>query len=325
MSFLHSIRLFVNEVLSPSGLAVDRVPKQPWKWSRASAQAEKEARQKIRGVEASLTVQVGRYSIEIPSQSPLSSWYGNQALELGRLTTLMKKKFSFLSVLDIGANVGDTACIIKTAEEVPILCIEGDEYIFGFLQKNVAQFQNVTAHRLFLGEASREIRANFEKSGWNLTLKPSESSGHAVNVTKLDDFIFTEPGWQTFKLVKIDAEGFDCAIIRGATNFLRAVQPVIQFEYNRESMDPINEPGLNTLLRLSDLGYSQVGIHDNYGRFLCSTSLSEKNFIKDLHDYADSVYGRIPFYDITVFHHSDGDLAAEFHEVERQERRKKPA
>ena len=58
---------------------------------------------------------------------------------------VVKKKFSFLAVVDIGANVGDTACIIKTAEEVSILCIEGDDYIFGFLQKNIAQFQNVTA------------------------------------------------------------------------------------------------------------------------------------------------------------------------------------
>jgi hypothetical protein len=90
-------------------------------------------------------------------------------------------------------------------------------------------------------------------------------------------------------------------------------------------MDPIDEPGIDTLLRLSDLGYSHVAIHDNYGRFFCSTNLSEKDFIKDLHDYADGVHGRISHYDITAFHSSDSDLAAEFHEIERQERRKKPA
>ena len=237
---------------------------------------------------------------------------------------LVKKKFSFLAVVDIGANVGDTACIIKTAEEVPILCIEGDEYIFGFLQKNIAQFQNVTARKLFLGETTKKIRASFEKSGWNLTLKPNETSTQHVNLTRLDDFIFSEPGWQTFKLVKIDAEGFDCSIVRGATNFLREVHPVIHFEYNRENMDAIGEPGIDTLLLLSDLGYSQLAVHDPSGRFFCSTTLSEKNFIKDLHDYADSVHGGISHYDITAFHRSDNDLAAEFHEIERQERRKKP-
>ena len=324
MSFLHRTRLFVNNLLSPFGLAINRVGKQPWKRFRARQRAEKEAREKVRELEAALTIQVGRYSIQIPSQTPLSVWYGHQALELGRLTMLVKKKFSFLAVVDIGANVGDTACIIKTAEEVPILCIEGDEYIFGFLQKNIAQFQNVTARKLFLGETTKKIRASFEKKGWNLTLKPNETSTQTVNLTRLDDFIFSEPGWQTFKLVKIDAEGFDCSIIRGATNFLREVHPVIHFEYNRENMDAIGEPGIDTLLLLSDLGYSQLAVHDPSGRFFCSTTLSEKNFIKDLHDYADSVHGGISHYDITAFYRSDSDLAAEFQEIERQERKTKP-
>jgi FkbM family methyltransferase len=323
MSFLHPTRLFLNDLLSPFGFAINRVGKQRWTWFRALQRFAKKAREKVREHEAVLTIQVGRYSIQIPSESPISVWYGGQALELGRLTILVKRKFPFLAVIDIGANVGDTACIIKTAEEVPVFCIEGDEDTFSFLQKNIAQFENVTARNAFLGETTKKIRVNFEKSGWNLTLKPNETSAQTVNLTKLDDFIFCEPGWQTFKLVKIGAEGFDCAIIRGATNFLRAVQPVIHFEYNRDNMDPIGEPGIDTLLLLSDLGYSQLAVHDANGRFFCSTSLSEKNFIEDLHDYADSVHGGISHYDITAFHRSDSDLAAEFQEIERQERRKR--
>jgi len=77
-------------------------------------------------------------------------------------------------------------------------------------------------------------------------------------------------------------------------------------------------------LLLFDLGYWQLAVHDPNGRFFYSTTLSEKNFIKDLHDYADSVHGGISRYDITAFHRSDSDLAAEFYEIERQERRKKP-
>jgi FkbM family methyltransferase len=308
MRFFDRARLFVNDLLSPFGFAINRVEKQPWKWLRTA-----------------VTVQVGRYSIKVPSQNPLSLVYKypKPLGPLGRLTSLVKKKFSFLAVVDVGANVGDTACIIKTAEEVPILCIEGDEYVFGFLQKNIAQFQNVTARKLFLGETTKKIRASFEKSGWNLTLKPSETSSQAVNLTRLDDFIFSESGWQTFKLVKIDAEGFDCSIIRGATSFLREIHPVIHFEYNRENMDAIGEPGIETLLLLAGLGYSHLAVHDPWGRFLCSTSLSEKDFIKDLHDYADSVHAGIPYYDITAFHETDSDLAAQFHEIERQEGRKK--
>jgi hypothetical protein len=149
MPFLHRTRLFVNDLLSPFGFAINRVEKQPWKCFRAA-----------------LAIQVGRYYIQIPSQTPLSLVYGRypQLLgQLGRLTSLVKKKFSSFAVVDIGASVGDTACIIKTAEEVPLLCIEGDEYIFGFLQKNIAQFQNVTAHKLFLGEVHPVIHFEYNR------------------------------------------------------------------------------------------------------------------------------------------------------------------
>jgi FkbM family methyltransferase len=295
-------------LLSPFGLVINRVEKQPWKWFRTA-----------------VTIQVGCYSIQVPSQSPLPVVYAHvRALgRLGRLTSLVKRKFDSLAVVDIGANVGDTTCIIKTAEEVPVLCVEGDEYIFNFLKKNIVQFQNVTARKLFLGEETKEIRASFDKSGWNLTIKPNEASAQAVNLTRLDDFIFNELRWQTFKLVKIDAEGFDCSIIRGATNFLREVHPVIHFEYNRENMDVIGETGIQTLLLLSALGYSQLTFHDPWGRFFCSATLWEKSLIEHLHDYADGVNYGIPYYDITAFHESDSDLAAKFCEIERRERRKK--
>jgi len=45
----------------------------------------------------------------------------------------------------------------------------------------------------------------------------------------------------------------------------------------------------------------------------------------DWNDYADSVDTRIPYYDITAFRESDGDLAAEFLEIERRERNNKPS
>ena len=88
-------------------------------------------------------------------------------------------------------------------------------------------------------------------------------------------------------------------------------------------MDAIGEPGIDTLFLLSDLGYSHLAVHDPKGRFFCSTTLSESDFIKDLHDYADGVHGGISHYDFTAFHESDSDLAAGFLEIERRERNNK--
>jgi FkbM family methyltransferase len=242
--------------------------------------------------------------------------------QLGLLTALVSEKYPHTAAIDIGANVGDTACIIKTAADIPLLCIEGDDKSFDFLQRNVAQFQNTTAHKLFLAERTDTISASLACAGWNTTILPgSTASAKAIQVMRFDDFIVTQPGWENFKLLKIDTEGFDCPIIRGATKFIRQVLPVIFFEYNRQSMALIGEPGIDTLFMLAELGYSHIAFHDARGRFICSANLADREKIRDLHDYADGKNSEIYYLDITVFHERDTDIALKYLAAERTRRR----
>jgi len=307
MSLLHYARGLANDLLSPIGIAVQRTEKTPWKWFRPVT-----------------TVRIGRFTLELPSKNPVAWQYAQLpqlVSQLGRLTSLLRKRYPNLRALYVGANVGDTACIIKSAEDVPLVCIEGDESTFVFLQKNIAQFRDTTAHNMFLGETTSVVSVAVEKAGWNLTLKPvADASANSIKLTSLDDFMSAQPHRQEFKLLKIDTEGFDCQIIRGALNFIREAQPVITLEYNRGNMDAIGEPGLPTLFKLQELGYSHLVFHDQNGRFLLSTTLADRGLIQDLHDYADCVQGRIGYLDITVFHQQDTDLAEALSAAERQRR-----
>jgi FkbM family methyltransferase len=307
MSLFYRARMFANRQLAHLGFAISRTQKTRWGWGNPI-----------------ITTQVGRYSIQVPSINPISTHYTlhpNYSGHLGRLATLLKGKFPQFSALDIGANVGDTACIIKSAADVPILCIEGDDYTFGFLEQNLKQFQNVTAHNLFLGEQTGTMDICVEKSGWNTTLVPNQAGNTGpskkIKIASLDDFLATQSCVSSMKLLKIDTEGFDCAILRGARNFIRRVQPVITFEYNRENMDAIGEPGLDTLFMLADMGYSHIVFHDAFGRLLCSTTLAERDLIRDLHSYSDGKRSSIYYYDVTVFPISDADIAAAFIKTER--------
>jgi FkbM family methyltransferase len=304
---LHRLRTAINWAATPLGFAIERIPKRKWHHENSI-----------------LETKVGRFVIQIPGINPLS-WhydvYPEFGGQLGCLTSVVKKKYPQLAVIDVGANVGDTACIIKTAEDVPVLCIEGDDKTFIFLQKNLAQFQNTTAHKLFLGEKTGVIAAAVEKTGWNTTINPGTAQAkESIRVVRLDEFIVTQPAWENFKLLKIDTEGFDCAILRGSTNYLRQVSPVIFFEYNRENMDAIGEPGLDTLFGLAELGYSRIAFHDNAGRLVAATTLDDREVIKDLHGYADGKNAEIYYYDLTVFHERDTDLAMKFLEIERARR-----
>lgn len=277
-------------------------------------------------LDGTITTAFGRYSIQIPLLNPLSTYYSDHpdyTGHLGRITSLLNAKYPAMSAIDVGANVGDTACIIKMAADIPIICVEGDPFTFGFLRKNMEQFRDVTTYCLFLGEKSGPISATLDKAGWNTTLLPNDSrDSQSIDVMALDDFLASKPESPSIKLLKIDTEGFDCQIIRGALNFLRAL-PVVTFEYNRENMDKIGERGIDTLFMLNEIGYRRIAIHDSAGRFLCSTLLSERNLLQDLHDYADGKNGDIYYYDLTVFSSADEDVAMKFIEGERN-RRKHP-
>jgi FkbM family methyltransferase len=240
---------------------------------------------------------------------------------IGRAGFAFEKKYPALSAIDIGANVGDTACIIKTAADIPLLCIEGDDYTFALLQENLRQFQNVTAYKLFLSEKTGTMAATFEKAGWNTTIKPGQGDGaQSISLTSLDDFLAREQVASGCKLLKIDTEGFDCSIIRGAAKFLQQAHPALMFEYNRDNMEAIGEKGAATLAMLRDLGYSQVVFHDCYGRFFTAASLLDDALVGDLLDYADGKHGAIYYFDLTMFHHEDTDVALEFIKAERARR-----
>jgi len=303
MTFLHALRTAANTALSPLGLAVMRTERQPWLRPKTP------------------TTRVGRFSIQMPGRNQLASVYAQNPHytgHLGRLARLLKKKYSSLAAIDIGANVGDTACIIKSAADIPILCIEGDDLIFGFLEQNLRQFQNASAHKLFLGEKTETLAVNLDKGGWNATLIPDKSgSAPKVKIISLDDFLATQPSTTTIKLVKIDTEGFDCAIIRGARKFIEQVHPVLTFEYNRDTMAALGEKGLDTLSMLASLGYARVALHDCDGRFFSAASMADAEFIRDIHEYADGRSAAIYYFDLTVFHEDDLDVAQQFTIEER--------
>lgn len=265
-------------------------------------------------------VTVGNYVLEMPGNNPQISTYKYDPganSQLGRLSACIAQKYPSLSVLDIGANVGDTIAIIKTAIELPVIGIEGDDFAFEFLKRNTMSLKNVTLIKTFLGEKIESKKLSMEKSGWNTTLIPNEDKGETIHLKTLDEVLAEEHLQnRTLKLLKIDCEGFDTIIIRGSAKLIREKKPVIYFEYNRSNMDAIQEDGLSTLLTLGAVGYRNVIFFDNKGRYLMSAPIDQENVIADLHRYAQAENSCIAYYDICLFHEDDSDLAQQFIESE---------
>ena len=267
-------------------------------------------------------VTVGKFPIMMPGNNvQLINYqvYPDLNIQLGRLAKTIFDKYPGMTVIDVGANVGDTIAVLKSTVDMPVIGIEGDDISFQFLEKNVAQFSNVSIVKTFLGEKSQQTKVNIEKSGWNNTIKPDITGSQQIQFKSLDDVI-SEGGFveSEVKLLKVDVEGFDTIVLRGAKRIIQKNKPVLFFEYNRENMIAINEDGLSTILSFRNEGYHKIAFFDHKGTLLAATDLQNEEVIKYLHEYISSKHNLLGYYDICIFHKEDTAVADEFLQNEKK-------
>jgi len=269
-----------------------------------------------------IQVKVGKFDLLFPSFNPLIKTYRSQpefATEISRLTSIVLKKYPDLIFLDVGANAGDTVARVKSVADIPVVSIEGDDTSFAYLSRNVRQFGQVTTIKQFLGETDGVMKANLDKKGWNTTIIPAAESSQQIEIKTLDNVLLERALLKkNLKIFKVDTEGFDTIIIRGAKEYVQTAKPVIYLEFNWDNMSAIGENGLETVLGLKKAGYNKLLFFDDRGKYILTTTLDNSALIQSLSQYADGKTGLIYYYNLCLLHEEDDDLAVE---IARNERR----
>jgi len=272
-----------------------------------------------------LPMKIGEFDLLVPPTNPLYETYRDNPKhnsELGRIASSVYAKYPEMVSVDVGANIGDTAAIIRSLCPAPIVCVEGDELLGHVLNENVRMLGDATVLQVYLSDSREEQHVRIEKEGWNNTLLPvaGEGRGKKVSFMPLDDAL-KDVDLHKVKLLKIDTEGFDARVLRGSQNVLKIGRPVVVFEYNRDNLNPLGEDALSIFSGLKNHGYRSALFWDPRGRFLLGTSLNDMTLIEDLHNYVDfreKPLGYLPHLDVCMFHECDQDLAEECLAAERQ-------
>src|SRR5713101_8197427 len=157
--------------------------------------------------------------------------YPQYATNIGRIAKFVRKKYPDLTFVDIGANIGDTAAILRSEAYFPILCIDGNEEFFRYLEINSAQWPDVYSVKAFIGDHPVPWRGKLEARSGTCHLVPDASSPREVIFSKLSDILNENPIFRSSKMIKIDTDGLDCKILKGELEFLERAIPVIFFEY----------------------------------------------------------------------------------------------
>jgi FkbM family methyltransferase len=149
---------------------------------------------------------------------------------LARIASCIQDKYPDLTIIDIGANIGDSVFMLRNSVSCPILCIEGDPRFFEILRMNTTSFENVSIEQAFVGNDEGEINKQLViVSG---TAHFETSTNKTTKFRKLTSILADHPKFLKAKILKIDTDGFDLSIVRGAIDFIQTAKPIIFFEYD---------------------------------------------------------------------------------------------
>jgi FkbM family methyltransferase len=226
---------------------------------------------------------------------------------LARLAKYIERKYTTYSIIDVGANIGDTAALVRSAGvNQHIYSIEGEPTYFKMLQTNLEQFENVSAFEAFLGEKDETQTIATEVSLG--TARLSQQSNRQIKVQKLSSLVETNH-ITNIKLLKTDTDGFDLKILRGSFDLLSRDKPVLFFEYDATYLEEQGEHGTAIFEQLQQLGYNKVMYYDNFGKLLICITTNDTTQVNQLYNYMRKQEGAFPYYDVAVFHQQDNQLA----------------
>lgn len=128
-------------------------------------------------------------------------------------------------VFDVGANNGGTASKFEVAfPKARIYCFEPVRATFETLKRNLKGHTNIACHNVAFGATEGQATVYLTgQSDTNSLVKPDTVVGQeVVEVCTVDGFSIRNPEIERIDLLKIDTEGFDLEVLKGAKDMLSA-------------------------------------------------------------------------------------------------------
>jgi FkbM family methyltransferase len=216
------------------------------------------------------------------------------------------RKYPDGAIVDVGANIGDTARIFRSACASPLVCIEGDSYFYSFLASNTRRMENVDLIPAYLADGV--ACGSFMPVRGAGTIQLRKTDANEISFVTLDSLMIRNKHLANARLLKVDADGFDLKILRGAQDVIRRTSPVLFFEYDPVFFGEHDSQANTTVAELFDMGYEGLIIYDHLGRRLLATTANQISTITDIGNYLEGRQGLLPYVDICLTSRDDQDV-----------------
>lgn len=228
---------------------------------------------------------IGNFELKIPFGHSLPFNHAIYKLYDRFLPVLAKHVNGQSMIVDIGANVGDTAVSIAQQCHNPITCIEPSDVFFPYLENNNRYKSRSTSQIILV----KKLVGTGTISGLLSHRKKITASVKIVQGitmpthTPLDDLVINI---RDIALIKVDTDGYDFDVLKSADQILTFSEPVLFWE-NEIEEDFQFEGFCDLYSFLESKGYNHVYIFDNFGNLM----VEETNFkvLKCINSYIYSM------------------------------------
>lgn len=167
-------------------------------------------------------------------------------------------------ILDIGANIGTTSLYFANINSTAkIYAFEPHPDTFNRAVENISlnNFENIQLIKLGLGEAKESVKlyeVNEHNPGMNRII--AENKNLPFKIIEIDslDNIVLEYGIQHIDLIKLDVEGFEYSVLKGAKNTIAKWKPSLFIELDDKNLRENNSSAKDLILLLNSYGYTNI-------------------------------------------------------------------
>lgn len=165
--------------------------------------------------------------------------------------------------IDVGSNNGFISlAMANIAKNGYVYGFEPDPFNYNNAKENLAlnNLTNVEICNMGLGDSVSEATMDIqtiENRGKNRVAAASGLKGDLIRIITLDGFLL-EKGVTYITFLKVDVEGYEMKVLRGATNILKKCKPVLFIEIDEHNLNYHGDKAVQLIQFLLSIGYDRL-------------------------------------------------------------------
>lgn len=258
---------------------------------------EREVVREVQGVRMAMP-----WSHRLPDYTGPGSVYGQNLVDLARALDAVAAP---VTVIDVGANIGDSTLQILDAVDGRVLCVEADDAYLAYLHRNVDGDPRVAVVEALLVTDPAASGATAVRSGGTTRFTEGEVADAAPTITPAA-LRAGHPDFADLRLIKSDTDGFDVKLVPALAREWAASTPVLFFEYDPYLIRIAGFDPLDVWRELAELGYRDTAVWTHDGLPVRRTTTEEIGAqIGVLDEFNHRRPGSRSYWDVAVVHQSD--------------------